>query len=310
MATPINPGASTLTYGAHDPYGGYVFRTLRFTGIGNETRSVAENSPAGTLVGRAVQGTPYDGETLTHTLVGEAADTGAFVIDATTGQVSVADGESLRFDTKNTYTGQVHYTVNGRPAVVDLTIELTRAPSVTIDLPQSFTAGQQLDVTFTFASDVTGFEATDVTVENGTLGEFSGSQSVYTAVVTPTGDGDVTVTVAANAAVAASGSLAPLTDTAKASALLWLRLKGPDGHRMSWESFQVVATFSEPPGNDFSFKPHNSETPVPVSIDGNTATFTLTPKYYGYRWGTWSYRTRLWVNWRGLGAYYEVYSGR
>ena len=30
-----------------------------------------------------------------------------------------------------------------------------------------------------------------------------------------------------------------------------------------------MATFSQPPGDDIGFKPWNSTTPVPVSIDGN-----------------------------------------
>ena len=55
----------------------------------NVTRSVAENSPAGTAVGRAVTGNPVEGETFTYTLTGEAADSGVFAIDASTGQISV-----------------------------------------------------------------------------------------------------------------------------------------------------------------------------------------------------------------------------
>ena len=114
--------------------------------------------------------------------------------------------------------------------------------------------------------------------------------------------------MAAGGALAADGGLAPGTATSKVSTYLWIKLEGPSGTRKSWDSFEVVATFSQPPGDDFSFRPWNSTTPVPVSVEGNTATFTLTPEYYKYRWGTWPYRTRIWVNWRGVGAYFEVYS--
>ena len=306
----INPSSSTVSYGAHDGYGGYVSRTITVTVSRIETRNVVENSPAGTPVGNPVTGTPYGEEppAYTYSLTGEAADSGAFVIDSATGQISVAEGAALVYDTKSSYTGQVHYTVQGQPAVVDLTIELTPAPTVAIGLPETFKNLQPLNVTFTFSADVTGFEASDITVANGTLGGLSGSDAVYTATVTPNGDGDVTVTVAADAAVAANGGLAPLTVTSKVSTYLWLRLEGPSGTRKSWDSFEIVATFSQPPGDDFSFRPWNSKTPVPVSVEGTTATFTLTPEYYQYRWGTWPYRTRLWVNWRGLSAYFEVYS--
>ena len=164
-----------------------------------------------------------------------------------------------------------------------------------------------MNVTFRFSADVTGFDASDVTVENGTLGSLSGSGRVYTSTVTPSGDGNVTVTVAADAA-AASGVSGPPTATSKVSTFLWIRLEGPTGPRLSWDSFEVVATFSEPPGDAMGFEHWNVEDDVPVSIEGTTATFTLTPEYYKYRWGTWPYRSRIWVNWRGLSAYFEVYS--
>jgi len=58
-------------------------------------------------------------------------------------------------------------------------------------------------VTFTFNRDVTGFEQSDITVTNGTLGNFtSTSASVYTATITPSSDPEtITVSVAKNAAV-------------------------------------------------------------------------------------------------------------
>ena len=46
-----NPGTTTLTYGAHDGYGGYVSRTATISSTGTVTRSVRENSAAGTTVG-------------------------------------------------------------------------------------------------------------------------------------------------------------------------------------------------------------------------------------------------------------------
>ena len=183
----------------------------------------------------------------------------------------------------------------------------TPAPTVAISLPSTFKDLQAMDVTFRFSADVTAFDASDITVENGTLGSLSSSGRVYRSTVTPNGDGNVTVTVAADAAVA-SGVSGPPTATSKASTYLWIRLEGPTGPRLSWDSFEVMATFSEPPGDAMGFKPHNSKTPVPVSIEGTTATFTLTPEYYKSRWGTWPYRSRIWVNWRGLSAYFEVYS--
>ena len=111
---------------------------------------------------------------LTYTLTGEAADSGAFVIDSATGQISVAEGATVNYATKSSYAGQVNYTVDGQAAVIDLTIEVIPVHELTIDLPETFKKLQPLNVSFTFGSDVTGFDASDVTVENGTLGTLSG----------------------------------------------------------------------------------------------------------------------------------------
>ena len=422
----INPGKSTVTYGVHDHYGGYAFRTVDYTVTSNWILKISENSPAGTQVqDRPVEGTPYGDDPFVYTLTGEAATSGAFVIDSATGWISVAEGATLDYEAKSSYAGKVNWTVDGQAAVANLTINVTdvtapgkpdaptvnqsttnpattldvawtapddngggaitdydvqyrekgdeawidhaftgtqtsttftgltqdttyevqvrasnvegtsewsdsgegatasptppsvtppttpltppSAPTVAISLPTTFKDLQAMNVTFRFSADVTGFDASDVTVENGTLGSLSGSGRVYTSTVTPNGDGNVTVTVAADAAVA-SGVSGPPTATSEVSTYLWIRLEGPTGPRLSWDSFEVVATFSEPPGDAMGFEHWNVEDDVPVSIEGTTATFTLTPEYYKYRWGTWPYRSRIWVNWRGLSAYFEVYS--
>ena len=121
-----NPGTATVTYGAHDPYGGYVSRTVDYTAVENTTRSVPENSAAGTSVGRTVQGVPHPpGTVYTHTLSGDAADSGAFVIDATTGQISVKQGATLDYETKSSYAGKVSWVVLGQTSVANVTINVT-----------------------------------------------------------------------------------------------------------------------------------------------------------------------------------------
>ena len=128
-----NPGTTTLTYGAYDGYGGYVQRTATISSTGTVTRSVRENSAAGTTVGARVPGMPYDDgddetdDALTYTLHGEAATSGAFVIDSATGQISVKQGASLDYETKASYTGQVKWTVQGQVCVANLIINITDA---------------------------------------------------------------------------------------------------------------------------------------------------------------------------------------
>ena len=103
LSTPNPTPASgvNIAYRAHDPYGGVSDpSTVRITVVDNPTRSIAENAAAGTAVGDPVAGNPYDDgddqtdDTLTHTLTGEAATSGAFEIDSATGQISVKQGAS------------------------------------------------------------------------------------------------------------------------------------------------------------------------------------------------------------------------
>ena len=76
-------------------------------------------------MGAPVRGTPYGTEALFYTLTGEAATSGAFVIDSATGLISVAEGATLDYEAKSSYTGKVSWTVNGQAAEVNLTINLT-----------------------------------------------------------------------------------------------------------------------------------------------------------------------------------------
>ena len=169
-ARAINPGTATITYGAHDGYGGYVYRTFGTTVIANVTRSVVENSPAGTAVGGPVTGTPYDDgdpetdDTLTYTLSnGDSGDVeGVFVIDSSTGQITVAEGVELDYEHKSSYTGKVNWTIQGQAVAADLTIEIgdvsagqPAAPTVT-RTPSDVEMNPALDVAWT-APDPNGF---------------------------------------------------------------------------------------------------------------------------------------------------------
>ena len=164
-----NPASSSITYGARDGYGGYASRTVKLTGVANPTRSVMENSPAGTNVGTPVAGTPYDDgddqtdDALTHTLSGDAAT--AFVIDSATGQISVKQGVTLDYETKSSYTGQVKWTVQGQQAVAKVTINVTNIEpgepgTPTLTRTESSMPKAALDVTWTAAIQRAAITAT------------------------------------------------------------------------------------------------------------------------------------------------------
>ena len=64
------------------------------------SRSVPENSPLGTYVGKPVTATDQDGDTIAYSLSG--ADESSFSIDASTGQITA--NSSLDYETKNSYS--------------------------------------------------------------------------------------------------------------------------------------------------------------------------------------------------------------
>ena len=169
-----NPSTLELTYGVNDGYGGYINRKFSWTGKQTETRAIAENSPAGAAVGAPVTGTPYDDgddqtdDALTYTLTGEAATSGAFVIDSATGQISVKQGATIDYETKSSYTGKVNWTVQGQAAAADVTINVADleagqpdAPTVTRTRFEKET-NPALDVTWTApdanGTTITGYE--------------------------------------------------------------------------------------------------------------------------------------------------------
>ncbi len=166
-ATLLNQGSSKLTFTASDAYGGSVTRTVTIAITAKESRSIAENSPAGTAVGDPVTGTPYGEETLSYTLTGDAAT--VFTIGSSTGQISVKQGATIDYETKSSYTGQVTYTVQGQTATIDLTINVTEveagkpgAPTLTRTEFSEPTA-PALDVTWTAPDTdgqaITGYKA-------------------------------------------------------------------------------------------------------------------------------------------------------
>ena len=121
----LNPVEVPITFGAHDGYGGYSEDWLTINPIANLDRNILENSPAGTLVGDPVTGTPYNGAALSYTLAGNQADTEPFAINAETGQISLAEGASLDYETDNLYYVDVQWTVQGKTASADVTINVT-----------------------------------------------------------------------------------------------------------------------------------------------------------------------------------------
>ncbi len=91
---------------------------------------------------------------------------------------------------------------NGNTAATQVTVVYdATAPSVQIqNAPSSVENTNPFGITIQFSESVTGFSIGDITVGNGSASNFNGSGDTYTANITPSGSGDITIDVAANVA--------------------------------------------------------------------------------------------------------------
>ena len=95
---------------------------------------------------------------------------------------------------------------NGNRAAEPLIIEADlERPVVAIASAAVGPVAGAFEVTITFNEAVTGFEQSDIQVTNGTVTDFSGSGTSYTAEITPSQSGEVTVEVGAEVAEDAAG---------------------------------------------------------------------------------------------------------
>lgn len=117
--------------------------------------------------------------------------------------VSLAAGDIIEFSVGVGSNG--NYSNDSTGLAATISPSETDRPTLTITPNGTTTSTSPIPFTFTFSEPVTGFDASDITVTNGTLSNFAGSGAVYTADVTPTPAGtqntSVTVSVAADKAV-------------------------------------------------------------------------------------------------------------
>ncbi len=109
------------------------------TTAGGVTRSIAENSAAGTNVGAAVTAKANTSYTYTHALSG--TDAGKFEIGSTTGQITVKTGTSLDYETKTSYSVTVTITVAAKSQVN------ANAQSLDPNAPGNYTIPVTINVT-------------------------------------------------------------------------------------------------------------------------------------------------------------------
>src|SRR5207302_1804313 len=84
--------------------------------VGTATLTRPENSPNGTSVGKVAASDPDAGQSLTFAIL-SGNTSGAFTINPTTGQISVANSAALDYETTATFALLVQVTDNGTPSL-------------------------------------------------------------------------------------------------------------------------------------------------------------------------------------------------
>ena len=174
--------------------------------VNDQTFTIAENSANGTVVGTIVSTDPDAGQTRSYAVTGGTGQT-AFLVNATTGQITVADSTLLDFETTPSFILNVTVTDSGSPQLSDtavITINLTdvaegenRNPDA-VDDAATTRKNQQIAVNvLANDSDPDGDSLTIVSVtdpQHGTI-EIQGACLVYTPDCNFTGVDSVVYTV-------------------------------------------------------------------------------------------------------------------
>ncbi len=168
------------------------------------------------------------------------------------GNLGDYDGDvGLAFAANPTITDEIgnELTDTTMPKINDtFTIDNTD-PTVTIKASVRSSKGDPFTVTITFNETVTGFTEDDIGVSNGSASEFEGSGSRYSVTITPDDEGDVTISVDADAAKDEAGNAntaaQPLTVSADMTAPTVQILDAPDAF-LGLDPFPVRVLFSEP----------------------------------------------------------------
>ena len=174
---------------------------------------------------------------------------------------------------------------NTAAAVQTVQVDVTR-PTVSIDVPSS-AQSSAFDVTVEFNESVTGFVRNElvVTGAGATVTAFSGSGTTYTATITPTTDGTVTLSVAAEVAQdAADNKNTAATDQTVEVDMTRpsVSINAPSGGQNS--AFTVTVVFTESvtdfAQNELSVSGAGA-TVTSFSGSGTTYTATVTPTQSG-----------------------------
>ncbi len=125
-----------------------------------------------------------------------------YTVEVTAIDLTTAPSINIAADVAEDLAGNGNVAATGSTPAADGT-----APTLVITgVPDGFGGPQTVTLTFDWGERVLGFEDSDIAVTGGTLGPITGGPQSWTAQLSVLGTEDVSVTVAANAALDASGT--------------------------------------------------------------------------------------------------------
>ena len=246
----------------------------------NTTPALSGTADAGDTVTVVVGGATY---TVTA-IAGNTWSLDTAVAIPTSGTFSLVEGANNIELTSDNGTSTVNV-----PAAGTITLD-TVAPTVSVlNAPSSVTTTAVFNVTFEFSEDVTGFVLGDITIGNGTASNFVAVDgNTYTADITPSGTGDITIDVAAGVASdsATNTNTAATTTTVTYAVDITpptIDIQGEPTIVNSAAAYSVTFEFSE---NVTGFAlgditVGNGTASNFIAVDGNTYTADITPSGVG-----------------------------
>jgi len=182
----------------------------------DQTFTIDEDAVDGAPVG-TIEATDEDaGTTFADWTIVSGNDDDVFSLDGTSGAITVANSTLLDFVNSPTYTLTVTVsdgTNTSEPAMMTIEVQDASVPTITLTSEVGEITNQSpIEFTLTASEVLIGLEATDMTVTNGAVSNFSTANDItYTFVVTPGADGMVQVSVAEGVAADAAGNATSAT---------------------------------------------------------------------------------------------------
>ncbi len=222
------------------------------TNIGLSNSNLEENKANGTVVGaiQVVDGNVDD--TFTLELTNDAG--GRFAISGS--DLVVADSSLIDFETGTSHQVTIKATDSFNHTISkSLTVQITNVddtpPTISITPNGTTTSAISIPFTFQFSETVTGFDLSDISVTNGTKGKFEAVDGdTYTLVVVPSTDGDVQISIAADAAFDAAlngnkAANATVTSDTTAPVLTSIVRQTPTSAATNADTLTFRVTFNE-----------------------------------------------------------------